>query len=140
MSSDDPEDSITIRYCEMGDFHCCQSDSPTAGNCCLLSERIPALHSHRLSRRSYDDDSSSDGALAAGTTGGVVGAIGLVGICFVAVIYCRGIPISKGGMFNGRRSAAFNPILAEADAGPESVLVESDTRPVQPTTVHELPA
>ncbi|KAG8665368.1 hypothetical protein FPOAC1_010163 [Fusarium poae] len=123
MSSDDPEDSITIRYCEMGDFHCCQSDSPTAGNCCLLSERIPALHSHRLSRRSYDDDSSSDGALAAGTTGGVVGAIGLV-----------------GGMFNGRRSAAFNPILAEADAGPESVLVESDTRPVQPTTVHELPA
>ncbi|OBS17675.1 hypothetical protein FPOA_09410 [Fusarium poae] len=139
--SHDPEDSITIKHCETGNFYCCQSDSPTAGNCCLLSERrISALNLHRLSRRSYNDDSSTDGALAAGITGGVVGAIGLVGICFVAVIYCQGIPISKGGMFNRRRSAAFNPILAEADAGPESVLVESDARPVQPTTVHELPA
>ncbi|CEI38455.1 unnamed protein product [Fusarium venenatum] len=138
--------SITIKLCESTRDYCCQSASRAASNCCMSAdERFSISKIPRIS-----DPSSRKvpvGAIAGGVAGGVIGLIGLVGLCFVVVMHRRGKKRlgnqALGGKYDhstDKSSTVIDPSLAEADAGPGSVLVESDSKAIRPKTVHELPA
>lgn len=85
------------------------------------------------------------GAIAAGTMGGVVAVAIVLGLAWRSFRSKRRASREKidkpvRGEKAPKVSQIIRPSLAEVDAGPNSVLVESDVRPIQLRAIHELPA
>ncbi|KAF5579880.1 hypothetical protein FPANT_9504 [Fusarium pseudoanthophilum] len=88
------------------------------------------------------------GAIAAGAIGGAFVVAIVSGLAWRAFQRRRRatgdmnrmIGTPARGEKDCKASKIIRPLQAEVDGGPNSVLVESDARPVQPRTLHELPA
>jgi hypothetical protein len=91
------------------------------------------------------------GAIAGGVVGGVAALVILVGLGWW--LYRRKRQTGQYAKANANAPDAYQgpktppkdsqfskPPIVEADAGPEHVLVEADSQPVQRRTLHELPA
>ncbi|KAK6706770.1 hypothetical protein SNK04_007789 [Fusarium graminearum] len=129
-----------LRQCSSKDY-CCWSDS-RGSNCCNLEGRqFSVTDGPHVSRRK-----TPIAAIAGGVVGGVVVIIGLLGLCWWWFRRRRASVNGKANINNNecekrdKSTTTFNPALAEVDAGPGSVLVESNARVLQRKTVHELPA
>ncbi|KAF5619156.1 uncharacterized protein FTJAE_12039 [Fusarium tjaetaba] len=88
------------------------------------------------------------GAITAGAIGGAFVVAIVSGLAWRSFqrrrratgVMNRMIGTPARGEKDSKANKIIRPLQAEVDGGPNSVLVESDARPVQPGTMHELPA
>ncbi|KAF4974213.1 hypothetical protein FZEAL_8851 [Fusarium zealandicum] len=139
---------IRVKECASNEY-CCNGVSDK--DCCPNKSGRFSLESPRVKSSSASNESSSStpvGAIAGGVVGGVAGLSIVLGAVWWFLRRRRrasSIPVStleaKG---TGGKPSDDLPSLQrgtyEADAGPGSVLVESDARPIAPRVVHELHA
>lgn len=137
---------VQVNQCGSDKF-CCNYLEDTRADCCETNAKRISIKPSPASNSSASSQKTPVAAIAGGVVGGVAGlglSLGL-GWWFI----CRkrrarqdrnssrvdeehkGLP--KNGLQSSRS-------IAEADAGPDSVLVESDAQPVKPMVLHELQA
>ncbi|KAL6918695.1 hypothetical protein FSST1_002721 [Fusarium sambucinum] len=124
--------SVYLKECDDGKYCCRPNESY---NCCSGGDFRFSLQVPRA---------TPVAAIAGGTVGGVVGAAILAGLGW------RFWKRKKSARDTAEKNVAnkksspgsqtAHPSEVEVDAGPDSVLVESDARTTQPSKVHELPA
>lgn len=130
MSLEQSNTSVYVKRCDDGKY-CCRHNENY--NCCSGGDF----------RFSLQKPQKPVAAIAGGTVGGVVGVAILAGLGWwfwkrksAARDTAKKSVVEKNS--SGGNQVTY-PSMAEADGGPDSVLVESDARPTEPKKVHELP-
>ncbi|EKJ77511.1 hypothetical protein FPSE_02384 [Fusarium pseudograminearum CS3096] len=123
--------SVYVKQCDDGKYCCRPNESY---NCCSGGDFRFSLKDPRM---------TPVAAIAGGTVGSVVGVAILVGLGWW--FWKKRSTRDQAG--NGavdenssKGSQVAHPSVVEIDAGPDSVLVESDARTTQPNRIHELAA
>lgn len=131
MSLEKSNTSVFVTKCDDGKY-CCHARQ--GYDCCSGGDwRFP-----------IKEPGPPVAAIAGGTVGGVVGVAILAGLGWwfwrrerAARDKAEKTAVDEA---SSKGSQVPRPSVAEADAGPDSVLVESDARPTQPKKFHELAA
>jgi hypothetical protein len=118
-----------VKQCNDGKY-CCHSIE--IYDCCLWEDFRFLLQERR----------KPVAAIAGGTVGGAVGIAILVGLGWWLWKRKKAVRVtaekSSADNKSSPGSQIAHPSGAEVDAGPDSVLVESDARDTQPRRIHEL--
>ncbi|KAF5989513.1 hypothetical protein FBULB1_892 [Fusarium bulbicola] len=134
---------VQVKECASNEY-CCNLDQDN--DCCKnnsdrFSLRAPPLHAGQKK------PGTPAGVIAGAVVGAVIAIIILTGLGFWFIRRKRQgrsdhntIMTDQGNEHPPKYSPTSGEAIMEVDAGPETVLVESDAQPIQPRVLHELPA
>ncbi|KAJ3532967.1 hypothetical protein NM208_g8199 [Fusarium decemcellulare] len=140
---------VQVKECASNEY-CCNVDSKK--DCCKngterFSLKSPQVTSSTSPTTGSSASSTPVGAIAGGVVGGVAAVVMLLGLGWWFLRRKRQMAGTvdahdkdEGNETPPKTSPGIESSILEADAGPETVLVESDARQIQPTVLHELPA